>query len=112
MQYSLQSTIKLSISHSLAKFIVSRYSFNLISAITCPLLTLPDHSSGSIDYSPDVRAPYDFGTRATYHINCNESFERAQERGDDVRTCVGDGRSSSGEWNGTAPICSGVLFGV
>ena len=70
----------------------------------CP--PLPDHPYGSITYSSDNTPPYVFGTQAMYAVECPEGFER--KGGDDVRTCTGDGSSPVGQWNGTAPNCTGI----
>ena len=38
-----------------------------------------------------------------YVIVCPEGLE--QREGDDVRTCIGNGSSPVGQWNGAAPVC-------
>ena len=70
----------------------------------CP--PLPAHPYGSITYSSDSAPPYLFETQATYAVECPEGLERSG--GDDVRTCTGDGSSPVGQWNGTAPNCTGI----
>ncbi|XP_064386533.1 sushi, von Willebrand factor type A, EGF and pentraxin domain-containing protein 1-like isoform X2 [Halichondria panicea] len=70
--------------------------------ITCPPLT---HPHGSVlHFSPGPLYP--FGTQARYlMISCPGGME---ERGvNDLRTCTGDGHSTMGVWNGTAPVCAG-----
>ena len=42
-----------------------------------------------------------------YVTVCLEDLER--RGGDDVRTCIGDGSSPMGQWNGTAPVCTGKI---
>ena len=42
-----------------------------------------------------------------YVIVCPEDFERSG--GDDVRTCIGNSTSLVGMWNGTVPVCTGVI---
>ena len=55
-------------------------------------------------YSIDTAmSQYDNGTTATYQ--CDSGYELTG--GDTVRTCTGDGSSPVGQWNGTAPNCSG-----
>ena len=72
--------------------------------IRCP--PLPDHLYGNVTYSPDDTPPYLFGIQAVYETVCPEGYDRSG--GDDVRTCTGDGSSTMGMWNGTAPVCTGV----
>ena len=77
-----------------------------VSAITCP--PLPDHSYGSITYSPDDTPPYLFGTQAMYVTVCLEGLER--RGGDDVRNCSSGGNQSHiGIWTGTVPMCLSKL---
>ncbi len=92
---------------SFAKVCNNDYTHNqisfLISAITCPPLT---HPHGSVlHFSPGPLYP--FGTQARYlMISCPGGME---ERGvNDLRTCTGDGHSTMGVWNGTAPVCAGM----
>ena len=58
------------------------------------------YSTGSVE---TVEDQYDFETTATYQ--CNSGYELTG--GDTVRTCAGDGSSPVGQWNGTAPNCTG-----
>ncbi len=60
--------------------------------------------NGMIVYS--TTPPFNFGTTATYQ--CNDGYSLAS--GDRVRTCTGDGTSTVGQWSGTAPVCSGIVF--
>ena len=77
--------------------------------ITCPSL-LPDNSHTSIIYLHDnTTPPFPYGTRANYTIDCPEGMERDGE--DDVRTCIRNGSSAVGIWNGTAPTCTGTYIG-
>ncbi len=50
--------------------------------------------------------PFNFGTIAMYQ--CNDGYSLAS--GDSERTCTGDGTSTVGQWSGTAPVCSGIVF--
>lgn len=72
-------------------------------AIVCPLLSDAPFN-GTVTYSPHNNRS--FGSQATYSVNCPEGYER--NGGDDVRVCTGDGTTNIGEWNGTAPVCSGL----
>ncbi|XP_064386052.1 sushi, von Willebrand factor type A, EGF and pentraxin domain-containing protein 1-like [Halichondria panicea] len=73
-------------------------------ATICP--PLADSPYGSLFYSPN-KSPYLYGTQATYTITCPPGQNRS--RGNDVRICVGDGRSTVGAWTGTAPICAATI---
>ena len=68
--------------------------------------SLPAIENGTIAYSSDTTEPYDYGTTAMYQ--CDSGYELTG--GDTVRTCTGDGSSSVGQWNGTAPNCTGTRF--
>ena len=57
-------------------------------------------------YSNETTISYAFGINATYQ--CDEGF--SIDGGDDVRTCVGDGSSSNGTWNGQPPTCIGIIY--
>ncbi len=70
-------------------------------AITCD--GLDTVNNGSITYGPDVTAPYNFGTNATYSCNMGLFLE-----GDQVRTCQGDDSSVTGTWTGVTPVCAGT----
>ena len=72
-----------------------------IAAISCS--TLPAAQNGIFFPSTDVSEPYDYGTTATYQ--CDSGYELTG--GDTVRTCTGNGSSPVGQWNGTAPVCTG-----
>ena len=65
--------------------------------------SLPDIENGMITYSTE---PYVYRTTATYQ--CALGYELTG--GDDERTCTGDGGSPVGQWNGTAPNCTGIRF--
>ena len=65
-------------------------------AITCTGLSAP--ANGMVVFSSGM--PYGFGTVATYSCNSGSTLN-----GDATRTCGGDGLSTSGTWNGTAPTC-------
>ena len=56
--------------------------------------------NGTIVYTSDMTAPYDFGTTATH--SCNSGYSLV---GDEIRTCGGDGSSVTGEWNLSEPSC-------
>ncbi|XP_064387965.1 uncharacterized protein LOC135336171 isoform X3 [Halichondria panicea] len=73
-------------------------------AILCTSLA-PD-INGVIIFAPDNTEPFDFQTTATY--GCNEGFFLLGNANYDTRWCDGDGLSTSGVWNSTAPSCSGV----
>ncbi len=72
----------------------------MLADITCA--TLDPIADGVITYNPDTTDPFDFGTNATY--SCNEWFFL---EGNDISTCDGDGTSVNGEWDVTAPQCTG-----
>ena len=69
-------------------------------AITCA--SLDPVGNGSIAYSPNISEPFDFDTVATH--TCNEAYYL---EGIGIRTCVGDGSSTTGQWSGAAPVCLG-----
>ena len=56
-----------------------------------------------ITYFSDTTEPYDYGTTATYQ--CDSGYELTG--GDTVKTCTGDGSSPMGQWDGSAPHCTG-----
>ena len=58
--------------------------------------------NGTINYSSGgTTAPYDYETTATYHCNLGHVLTTR----DSEKTCTGDGRSPSGQWDGAAPQC-------
>ena len=67
-----------------------------VSAVMCPSLTAP--SNGSISYTEDMTADFEFMITVTY--SCNSGF--ALLEGDAKRVCV-----RNNEWSGTVPICQG-----
>ena len=75
----------------------------MLTVIICP--ALPAVDNGMVVYFENTTASsYDFATQAMY--KCSESYTLVE--GDAVRTCVGDGSSSIGNWDGVAAICSGI----
>ena len=58
-------------------------------------------------YSDDTNSDslLNFGEVATYQ--CDHGY--VQNGGDGKRTCIGDDNNSTGDWNGTAPTCSGTF---
>ena len=74
-----------------------------MTVIRCPALPLVEN--GIVTYSDDTAmSQYDYGTTATNQ--CDSGYELTG--GDTVRTCTGDGSSPEDQWNGTAPVCSGI----
>ncbi len=71
------------------------------SAITC--IALSSIENGIIRYSPDISAPFDFGTAAVYICNTGFFLE-----GNMMRSCGGSEASIVGNWDGTDPTCSGM----
>ena len=73
---------------------------SLYTAIKCPALS--DLTNGAIVYDSDTNTTflYDFGTNATH--TCNSGYSLV---GDEIRTCGGDGTSTTGEWNLSKPSC-------
>ena len=81
----------------------------ILTGITCSESAVPSNIAvnGMIVYSSgDTTPPFDFGTTATYQ--CNGGYSLAS--GDIERSCTGDGRSTVGEWDGTAPQCSRMFY--
>ncbi|XP_064386521.1 uncharacterized protein LOC135335055 isoform X2 [Halichondria panicea] len=77
------------------------------SGITCSESAVRSDIAGNgmfVYSSGSTTPPFDYGTTATYQ--CNDGYSLAS--GDSVRTCTGDGTSTVGEWNGTAPVCSDI----
>ncbi len=60
-----------------------------------------------IAYSPDTTSPFDFGTTATY--SCNDGYFL---EGEQTRSCAGDGSSTMGTWDLTAPTCTGIVVEI
>ena len=90
----------------MVQYIYNSYGLLLFShsvAILCTSLA-PD-VNGVIIFAPDSTEPFDFQTTATY--GCNEGFFLLGNANYDTRWCDGDGLSTSGVWNSTAPSCSG-----
>ncbi|XP_064395009.1 uncharacterized protein LOC135342233 isoform X2 [Halichondria panicea] len=72
--------------------------------ITCPAVAAL--SSGSIDFSgasSDGNSNYAFDVVANY--NCDNGFSLV---GNSSRTCTGDGSSTTGVFDGIAPICAAI----
>ncbi len=71
-------------------------------AITCPPLSVL--TNGSVSYSdmPGQNNSYAFNVIATY--SCNSGFALV---GNQRRNCSGNGNSTTGDFDGTAPICNG-----
>ena len=57
-----------------------------------------------IKYSSGKTTFHAFRATATYQ--CDDGY--ILNGGDVMRTCVGDGSSPNGKWNGSAPTCSGT----
>lgn len=74
-------------------------------AITCN--DISDPVNGQITFAPDTQSPFLHGTIASY--SCTFDGENrigfGLEGGNETRTCVGDGSSATGDWNGIAPTC-------
>ena len=76
----------------------------LFTAIECPALSTL--ANGDISYTPDMTGPLDFATIATH--SCNTGFFLMGIG--TLRSCGGDGSSTVGIWNGTAPTCLGIVI--
>ncbi len=73
--------------------------------ITCP--TPPNIVNGTIGYSPlGTTEVFKYGRTATYQ--CNPGYIITSV--DRVRTCTGDGSTSIGQWDGTAPQCPRMFY--
>ncbi len=72
-----------------------------LTAVFCA--ELASINNGSIAYSPDIVAPFDNGTTASY--SCNEGLYL---EGNQMRTCQGDDSSLIGTWSGMSPVCAGL----
>ena len=55
-------------------------------------------------FSSGTTAPHAIKTIATYQCELGYILSG----GDVIRTCVGDGSSPNGRWDGSAPSCSGT----
>ena len=75
-----------------------KISFSSI-VVTCTALPAP--TNGLITYSPDITAPYDFQTIATYR--CNTGYGLSGGTGTPT-VCV-DATVGSGEWVGDRYTC-------
>ena len=73
-----------------------------IAAITCSLSNPPN---GNISFSapPEMNEQYPIGTTAAYSCNIGYSLVPSPT----VRTCVGDGSSAFGSFDGNEPACEG-----
>ncbi len=73
--------------------------------ITCR--ALDSLENGTIGYSSLVTTePFSYETTATYR--CDPGYNIT--RGNNVRTCTGDGSTPSGQWNGAAPQCPRMFY--
>jgi len=69
--------------------------------LTCNVIAIP--ADGSVVYSPDSTAPYDFGT--TVSVSCDSGFV---VMGDETRACeIEISGSTTADWTGTQPLCTG-----
>ena len=71
-------------------------------AIQCFELDSPEN--GSVEYSGSLGQGINFGDTATY--SCETGFGLS---GNAKRTCIGNGTSSLGQWNGIEPTCEGTI---
>ncbi len=71
-------------------------------AITCTSLSAIQ--DGSILYEPDSTELFSFGSTATY--SCREGFFIPRNV-NPIRTCLANGTSTVGSWDGAAPQCTG-----
>ena len=80
-------------------------SFIFLLAITCAAVT--DSLNGVEMYSmvADNQGNYPVGTEIT--VTCDNGFGR---NGVETRTCVGDGSSSIGSFDGKSPTCERELL--
>ncbi len=79
---------------------------SILTAIVCPAVAAP--SSGSIDFggaSSDGNSNYAFDVVANY--SCNSGFSLV---GKSLRTCTGDGSTTTGAFDGAAPTCERKLY--
>ena len=85
--------------------IVTLHINDVLTAITCSVLA--ELINGMIDYSRSPNsARYSYGTAAIYR--CNPGYNITSV--DNVRACTGDGKSSSGQWDGAAPQCPRTFY--
>ncbi len=77
----------------------------IYTGITCSSSTAPLNGSVTYDSVVDENGTYPFNVVATY--SCNTGFSLV---GGSDRTCTGDGSSTTGAFNGMAPICEGMIF--
>ncbi len=73
--------------------------------IICSTLTAP--TNGLVSYNPEMSAPFEFGTTATYI--CTTGF--GLFGGNGTRECVVSSLGGGG-WSGTTPTCGGELITV
>ncbi len=74
-------------------------------AITCPPLS--NLTNGFVSYSnvPSENNSYNFNVMATY--SCNSGFALV---GNKTRNCSGDGSTTTGDFDGLAPTCNGIII--
>ena len=68
-------------------------------------MDLPSPANGLITYSSNASSPFSYLTEAEY--SCHSGY--GLSNGDVVRTCSNSSIQGDGEWNGTAPMCTGIL---
>ncbi len=73
-------------------------------AIFCPSLTSPVNGSVTYPFTANGNGSYPFNSVATY--SCDTGFSLV---GNSNRTCIGDGSSVIGAFNGVAPTCQGKI---
>ena len=69
-------------------------------------MDLPLPLNGLITYSSNTTTSFSFLTEAKY--SCHSGYGLSD--GDVVRTCSNSSIQGNGEWNGTAPICTGIIM--
>ncbi len=81
--------------------------WTLISATAITCLPLSNLTNGSVSYSnvPGQNNSYKFNVKATY--SCNSGFALV---GNKTRDCSGDGNSTTGNFDGMAPTCKGIII--
>ena len=84
---------------SFAAFVVTL--FHSVEIFCSSLLGL---ENGAIRYGTDTVEPFHFKTVA-FH-SCDEGYYL---KGNEQRTCTGDGLSVVGSWSGFAPNCTGTV---
>lgn len=80
--------------------IIYHIMFALLSAKTCAAVMDPESGSVVYDTTADGSGNYPIGTVATYTCNIGNGLN-----GMASRTCVGDGSSTVGDFDGNAPTC-------